>query len=372
MWMRLLLLFWVLSSPLHAYVPKGIDIIQLNKLVGQMIIVGFQGTTPENVDPALIQAIQNGKIGGLIFYDRNIQSREQVKTLIAFFKNLNPGLFISLDEEGGEMQTLGASSGFKVFPSAQNMAKLPPDEAKALDTEMLHMIKEAGFNLVFGPVVDLNINPEGPEIGAMERSFSRDPAVVIQYAALYLEAAKEAGVLTALKHFPGNGSARGNTHHGLTDVTSTWEPVELDPYKAFIDNHMAQAIMTAHILDRKLDPNDPTTLSVPILQGLLRDKLGFQGVIVSGDLCMGAMVRDRSFEEIVILSISAGCNIVLFSLNPEAIQMDPVLSQRFMKPEFMNDLHKMAVDAVISGAIPWEAILTSFKKIEALKARIRL
>ena len=175
-------------------------------------------------------------------------------------------------------QRLRASNGFADTPSAEDVAaQQTPAQARATYGQMARMVADAGFNFNFGPVVDLRGDPAdplqqavSPVIGKLKRAYSNDPATVVRYAETFIQAHHEAGVLTALKHWPGHGLATGDTHLGLVDVTQTAQPIEQWPFQQLIRSGNADAVMTAHLVNRSVDPDWPVTLSQRFIQPLLR------------------------------------------------------------------------------------------------------
>jgi len=360
-------LFLLLSTSSKSHLPESVSDNDLRVLLGQKLIVGFQGTTPENVEPHIIDAIKKKTIGGVILFAFNIENKQQVQALLQYFKTLNPDLFVSVDQEGGRVQRLKPAQGFTQFPSAKAMAALPEKEAGDLYDAMMKEIHGAGFNMDFGPVVDLDTATPCPVIGGMERSYSSDPVIVAQYATLFIEAAKKHGIVTSLKHFPDHGPAQGDSHKGFVDVTDRWQEKGLGPYKLLIEKHLAQSVMTSHLMNRNIDDAYPATLSAKTLQGLLRKQLGFQGVIVSDDLCMGALVRHYGLQTVFTQPLVAGCDMVIISRNPKAIQDDPEWSPRYLSPQFLADAMDFLVAAVKDGTISYPELLISKGRIDALK-----
>ena len=180
---------------------------------------------------------------------------------------------------------------------------------------MASTLHELGFNLNFAPVVDLNLNEEQGIIGKLHRSYSADPKHVIRAAAQFVKAFNEYGISCAYKHFPGHGSAIGDTHLGFVDVTDHYQPSELLPYAALLNDTLLPPamVMTAHVINRQLDASGmPATLSYPIITDLLRREIGFKGVIISDDLQMQAISDHYTLEESLRLTINAGADMVIF------------------------------------------------------------
>ena len=220
------------------------------------------------------------------------------------------------------------------------------------------MLAELGINCNFAPVVDLNSNPSNPVIGAIERSFSDEPAQVARHAAAWIEAHRARGVLSCLKHFPGHGSSATDSHLGFVDISDSWEQRELDPYRILLQQNKVDMVMTGHLFNRHLDPNNPATLSSPIINGLLRAELGFQGVVVSDDMQMKAITDHYSLEEAVCRSLAAGVDMLVFGNNldygsdscPRAI--------------------KAIEDGIARGLLSEEQLLRSLGRVIKLKERL--
>jgi beta-N-acetylhexosaminidase len=190
------------------------------------------------------------------------------------------------------------------------------------------------------------------------RCFSADPAAVVRHAAEFVRAHRAQGVLTCLKHFPGHGSATGDTHLGLVDVTRTWSERELAPVVDLITAGLCDMVMSAHVFNARLDAERPATLSRAVLTGLLREKLGFQGVITSDDLEMKAIATHYGLEQSVPAAIEAGVDLLCFGNN---LGYDPDIARR------VSDILMRAVQ---SGRIPEARIDASCGRILALKRRI--
>jgi len=220
---------------------------------------------------------------------------------------------------------------------------------------MARQIAETGLNLNLGPVVDVNINRASPAIGQLNRSFSRDPGKVYTYASLFIDAHHQAGVLTALKHYPGHGSSREDTHNDLTDITYTWRSSEQVPFRRLIDSTRADIIMAGHLFDRNIDPNHPASLSKNHIQNTLRKELGFHGVVLTDDLQMGAIIKRYTLEDMIIAAIQAGCDILQFS-DPQSL--DPDLPSRF------SDIVLAAIE---DGRLSVDRIHESYARIAHLK-----
>ncbi len=288
-----------------------------------MLLVGFRGTELEyNKNPEIIDALRDYHVGSVILFDydvptgtrgRNIKNAGQLKRLCKQLRSFNPRLLIGIDQEGGYVSRLTTGYGFPRILSAQKSAAMGDDTVHHYAALTGQMLEEIGINLDFAPVADVNVNPRCPVIGGIERSFSSDPTVVRRCCMIWSEELLNHHVVSCWKHFPGHGSAKGDTHKGLVDVTDTWQPYELDPYRNLPNSNMM--VMTAHVINRKLDPSGlPASLS-PQITSYLRDTLDFQGVIVTDDLAMGAIVSQYSFENAIRMAVMAGADLLCLSNN---------------------------------------------------------
>ena len=309
--------------------------------------------------PAALSSLTGtGPSGGAL--ERNITSREQLQALTAQLQE--PAAipyFIAIDAEGGYVNRLKEKYGFtRKVPTAQQMGRGPAVETAAIAGQLAAEMQETGLNWNLAPVVDVNVNPESPAIGAIERSFSADPAVVAAHAHAFSNAMRQRQVIPTLKHFPGHGSAAGDTHLGVTDVTATYNrDVELAPYAELLGGGYDGTVMTAHIVNRNLDPSArPATLSPPIISGLLRQELGFAGVVVSDDMQMGAIVAEYGPEEAAIAAVQAGVDIILLANQQGDYDLQRVYRVR-----------DALLQAVAAGVLTEERIYQSAARILSLK-----
>jgi beta-N-acetylhexosaminidase len=336
-------------------------------MIGQMLMVGFRGLTIDDAAPTAA-AISSGRLGNTVLFEvdpksqsRNIEDAAQLAALNASLQALAPTpLLISTDQEGGKVARLDEGHGFPPTKSAeylgsQNDVELTKQHAGA----MAATLAAAGINLNLAPVVDLNVNPSNPVIGAVGRSFSADPDVVVRHALSFIDAHHAHGVLCALKHFPGHGSSTTDSHKGLVDVTNTWSLRELNPYRDIIAAGKADAIMTAHVFNAHLDPVYPATLSHSVITGLLRGELGYDGVIISDDMQMGAIRDHFGLERSVELAINAGADII--ALANQTSNYDPLLHE---------EAFTAIEQAVAGGRISPERISESHRRIMQLKSRL--
>lgn len=351
-----------LSLKMFALVLPPKEVVQ--KQIGQMIVLGFDDSILEKNSP-IVNAIETYNLGGVILFDRfyedkhrikNIQSPQQLQKLTQDLKTLSPNLFISIDQEGGKVQRLKPSYGFISTPTAQEIANLNQEEARNTYRKLAHELKNNGINVNFAPVVDLAVNKQNTVIYQLQRAYSHDPKTVVLYASLFVDALKEEGIFCVLKHFPGHGSSLNDSHKGFVDVTHTWNATELEPFKRLIQNNTIDMIMTAHIFNANLDENYPATLSYDTNTQLLRNTLGYQGVIISDDLQMKAISEHYTLEQTVTLAINSGVDILLFGNQ---------LGKQNMK-ELIDTIYKQ----IKENKIPYERVLESNQRIERLKKNL--
>ncbi len=285
------------------------------------LMVGFTGTSIHDPDVQhLIPMIADQRIHGVILFRHNITGPQQVADLVGTLKGASPDpqFIVAVDQEGGRVQRLGSFNGFHDTPSAAYIGRLPLEEAATHYQAMAKMLADVGFNLNFGPVVDLLGTPGSSVIGGLERAYSTDPQQVIAYAKVFIAAHRLQGVRTCLKHFPGHGLAQGDTHEGIVDVTDTLQPQEMVPFQDLIDAEQADAVMAAHVWHQGVDSEYPVSLSPFWLRDILRVDMGFEGTIISDDLHMGAILSRYSLGETMELGLRAGLDVLVFSRNPKA------------------------------------------------------
>ncbi len=344
------------------------NFISLDQKIASMVIMGFEGKDSGSLDVQKITSyLEQDLLGGVIIFRHNIDSPTQLQSLTSNFITAKKDGFISVDQEGGKVMRLTPAKGFQGAPSPAVVAQGSSEDAYKIYDALSLELYNNGINLNFAPVADVNnaTNP-CPVIGALDRSFSDDVDKVLEYAGICIDAHHKNHIFTAIKHFPGHGLASGDSHLGLVDVTDTAKDEELVPFYQLIEQQKVDMIMTAHLMNRNLDPLYPATLSPAILKTLLRDK-GYNGVIVSDDLHMGAIASHYSFNETVILAINAGCNILVFSNNPLACKN----IENFM-PDYDIPIKIIAVvkDAIAVGRLDIAIIDDSYAKIKTLKEKV--
>lgn len=352
----------------NGIIAKDFDEPSLDQKIGQMLIVGFRGQAVDE-ESKIIQEIKDYNLGGVILFDydvvlkepfRNIKSKDQVKLLVQSLQAAaSTPLIVAIDQEGGQVQRLKPEHGFPQYKShqvlgAENSEAVTFEESKAVAMDL----RRLGINTNFAPVVDLNVNEESPVIGKKERSFSKDPSIVTKQASSYIKGQHECGILTALKHFPGHGSAIADSHFGFTDVSSTWIQEELIPYTSLIGDGIVDMVMTAHVFNSNLDAEDPATLSAKVITDILRNQMNFQGVIVTDDIQMKAIASHYGFEEGLVKSVKAGVDMMIIG-NTWGYDEDSVRKA-------VNAIKKAVEEGLISEA----QIDASYERIQIMKVNM--
>lgn len=336
----------------------------LRTMLGQMLLVGFRGTSIDDSAP-ILRDIKDHHLGGVILFDRdaqlqtlerNIVNPAQVRRLTQqLCSAARTPLFIAVDQEGGRVCRLKEASGFLPLASAKTLGQGAPAITQAQGLATGTALADLGINLNFAPVVDVDVNPHSPAIGALERSYAADPLTVAAHARAMCAGLQAAGVLPCLKHFPGHGSAATDSHQGLTDITQTWSPQELIPYELLIPLQASPCIMVGHLFLRQFDPDAPATLSPAILTTLLRHRLGFQGVIISDDMQMRAITDQYGLEHALVRAVQAGVDILVFGNNLD------------YNPDIVPTALAILEQAVHDGRLTMERIRQSYARIAALK-----
>jgi beta-N-acetylhexosaminidase len=303
---------------------------------GQLLFVGFTGLA---VPPDLAERIREGRIGGVVLFARNIRDPDQVRGLVRDLHDLAPAgvpLTVAIDQEGGRVQRL--RDPWTVWPPMRTLGDRPGVAdterfARALALELLDM----GIDLDFAPVVDVDSNPDNPIIG--DRSFARETGIVAAHGAAFIRAMQAMGVAACAKHFPGHGDTDLDSHLALPKLDldlARLRARELPPFRACVEAEVA-TMMTAHVMFPKLDVKRPATLS-PDIMGLLRDELGYQGLVFSDDLEMKAVADHFSVEQRSIGALEAGVDALL------------VCSQTDLREEVLGKLEK-APDRLLEAAL---------------------
>ncbi|MCF3932983.1 glycoside hydrolase family 3 protein [Acuticoccus sp. M5D2P5] len=305
-----------------AALPRHLREVPLRQMIGQLLVVSFSGKTADSAGVALAaDALAASEIGGVLYFRHNVGTAEDVRAINARLLAASPDLppMIAIDQEGGAVMRLKPSEGAPDTPSARDVAQTPPDTARETYDAMAESLASAGFTANFGPVVDLDLNPDNPVISRFGRAYGADPQTVVDYGEAFVDAHRDAGVATALKHFPGHGSSTDDSHDGATDLTPTWSRKEMIPFRDMIVDRKADMIMIGHLeLDGLSGPDGwPASLSPNAIDRFLRDTLCYDGLVVSDDLSMDAVSSHWNAIEATKQMVRAGGDIALLSLSAD-------------------------------------------------------
>jgi len=323
--------------------------------LGKFFIIGFQGEAP---DDDLRYIVRSCRPSGIILFKRNINNKLQLLDLINELQSLSPGapLLVAMDQEGGRVWRLPGE--FTFFPAAERLGRIGSEPlARSAARVMAMELAAVGIHCNFSPVLDLNTNPGNPVIG--DRSFGDDPVRAAGLARAMLLGFRDYGITGCGKHFPGHGDTDTDSHLTLPVVGHPLErlhAVELAPYRHLLQDPRSplDLIMTAHILVPGLDPDHPATLSPKILRGLLRQTLGFRGVVITDDMEMGAITRDHSAEDAALLALKAGADLLLYCHTPSLV---PVCMETVAR-------------AAASGRLPVRRIRQSLNRVQRFRQRL--
>jgi beta-N-acetylhexosaminidase len=322
----------------------------LVKRLGQRVMVGFEGLTASADVKALVREFG---VGGVVLFARNVAEPEQVAELVRELQSAardaghEAPLLVAVDQEGGRVARL--REPWTVWPAARALGRLGSEEtARQVGAAIAAELAACGIRCDFAPCVDVDTNPRNPVIG--DRSFGEDPDLVGRMGAAMVRGLQESGVAACAKHFPGHGDTDVDSHLDLPVVDhsrSRLENVELRPFRKAIESGVA-TVMTSHVIVREIDENRPATLSRDVVTGLLRRDLGFEGVVVTDDLAMGAVAKHWTPTRIGLLAAQAGCDLLELCKGHD-VQVEMI---------------EALVRAVESGEV-------AFKEAEAAEGRVR-
>ena len=329
----------------------------LRHQIGQMIIAGFPSL---EVDEQACRLVEEYQVGNFILFARNMKTARQTAAMCSdlsrmTFDKLGVAPFIAADQEGGMVSRI--TEGAALFPGAMAIAAGATEEqARQVGKNCGEMLRALGVNVNFAPVMDVNIEPMNPIIGT--RSYGDDPQKVADLGCAVMEGMVEGGVIATLKHYPGHGNVKTDSHLDLpvndTDP-AVLEDTEFLPFKQAFDRG-APALMSCHIVFPKLDPQLPATLSPAIVGDLLRNKQGFQGLVFTDCMEMDAIRKGWGTAQGAVLAVAAGCDVLCISHHVEAVQAAVEAIEQ----------------AVADGIIPRSRIQESYDRIMAVKKRMGL
>jgi beta-N-acetylhexosaminidase len=308
------------ATPMPTPVPLNTDseiaraLVQhmsLDQKLGQMVISEFYGST---LNGDLTQMIKGSQIGGVLIENANgnAQTHDQLIALNQAMQGQAAiPLFISTDFEGGPVNELRLITGER-SSETQIGATNDPQVAYNAGKSAANDLTALGLNVNFMPIVDVLTNPNNP--GLVDRTFGSDPNLVTKMGEAYLKGLTNGGIIGSLKHFPGLGSATVDPHKSLPSMDrslTTMNSVDLVPYRTMINEGIVPMVMVTHILNPQLDPNLPTSLSPNVVTNLLRNQLGFKGVIICDTLWMGGISNTYSLSQAAVMTVNAGTNLIL-------------------------------------------------------------
>jgi len=322
---------------------------QVHHDAGQVLMGGFEGLDP---DPDFVRLVNNGRVGGAILFRRNIDSPHQAQDLLSRMASLpSPrALMFSVDQEGGRVERLKAP-----FPELPTMRSFGEVGRKTLTRRigalLARTLRAVGFHQDFAPVLDVDSNPANPVIG--DRAFSNDPNIVARLGAAFIDGLQSEGIAACAKHFPGHGDTHVDSHLALPRLDHDIErlrAVELVPFRAAVAIDVA-SIMTAHILFAAFDDEHPATLSDKVMGPLVRDEVGYRGVVVSDDLEMKAIADHYGIGDAAVRSLKAGCDQILICRHPD----------------LLAEAHEAIVKAVEAGQLSKHRLREAAERVEQLK-----
>ncbi len=328
-------------------VDKIVNSMTQTEKIGQMVMIGIQGT---EVNDDSLYMLHQFHFGGVILFDRNMQSIEQVKKLTSDIQTKSDEkvpLFIGIDEEGGEVTRM--ENALTPPPSQQKIGESnDPEKAKQWASSTAKELKNMGINVNFAPVADVGSNDT--------RSYSKDTNTVINFVRAAVSGYQEQNIIYSLKHFPGIGKGKVDSHIESSSINASKETLlneDIAPFATLIkesnpDNYF---ILVSHLIYPELDEKNPASLSKNIMTDLLRNELGYKGIIITDDMEMGAVANHNDFRSIGVNAVKAGADIVLICHEYEHEQ----------------DIYMGILDAVKAGEISQERIDESVKRIVKMK-----
>lgn len=329
------------------------QMFSLRKKIGQMIMVSVPGSKLSGQKKAMLNA---GWIGGVILFDQNIQSKEQIAEYVRVLQDNAPTpLFVAVDQEGGAVRRFREAQGFQGLPSLGALGKTRnPKLAYRFGLLSGKQLRDAGANLNLAPVVDIDYGLLDSIISKYHRSLGNNPEVISSLACEIVRGMKAQNVIATAKHFPTQSVASGNPHQ---EVSVTGIPLpqlekwDFLPYRRLIQEDLLDAVMLSHVIYKNVDPFFPASLSPEMIQVFLRQKLGYKGLVISDDLRMDAIKQRFSLDVSAVQAVNAGVDVLLVTDNYERRVMDTL------------------VNAVVSGKIPMKNIDEAYQRIMRVKSR---
>jgi beta-N-acetylhexosaminidase len=342
--MRIVMAIMVAWGALNAQVS--------DRMIANMFMIGFEGKRLTR-NAQVIKAICDDGLGGVILFSKNVSSPAQLKALTSQLSQCSHKPLIAVDQEGGKVRRIRFVQD---YPRASQVSRAGVKYAAKIYDAMARELHQLGINYNLAPVADLSVNPHNYIIAKLGRSFGSDPARVKKYNSAFIQAMRKHRVLTSLKHFPGHGSSKGDTHQGFVDVTKTWSTKELEPFW----NTKATSVMIAHVVNNRIgDPGVPASLSRKAIQTLRRKNPSV--VAITDDLQMGAIRKHYSLKETIRRAINAGNDVLLFG-------------NQLSRKHKVNTQTLIAIvrELVASGRIREKTIRVANQRIERMRRTIGL
>lgn len=326
--------------------------------VAEILMIGFYGSKTTSPSAKLLaKQLHQGQVKGVFFVNQNIGNITDVKNLMRLFQDKEKNHLIAIDHEGGIVQRLTKQHHMTTIPSAREISKNMGNLSNVRDLYMRagFELKNLGFNVNLGPVLDVD-DPTNDVIGVFGRSFSDNPKIIYSYGKSFIEGFEKAGVTCALKHFPGHGKSIGDSHYEPANISASWSREELMPYEMLIRDNLAPMIMCGHLrLDQHEPTGKPATLSSFIILDLLRKQLGFNGVVITDDLDMGAVSCTHNRRQAVIEAIKAGNDLLMIK---NLFGYDPLLPKRALS---------WVRQAIKNGELNEDWVLAAAERVRKLK-----
>jgi beta-N-acetylhexosaminidase len=330
--------------------------------VAEISMFGFSGSTAASASAQqLSRHVAGGRVKNIVFVLGNVGPLHELKEVVALFQRGAPfKARLAIDHEGGAVQRLGPQHGCTALPRPLDVARTKTvQEALQLYAKAGREFTTLGFDINLAPVVDL-YQRANPGIGEYGRAFSDDPAEVTKFGRAFVEGFEASGAICTLKHFPGHGRAVTDSHEKLPDITKSWTPRELEPFASMITSGHARIIMGGHLRLGSVETRDiPTTLSRAVTSGLVRERLGFDGVIMTDDIDMIAIARTMSRKEAFIRSLSAGNDIVM------------IRNEAHYDPDLPSVVVEWVAKAIAEGTLSRGDIAVSADRVRRLKRSLR-
>lgn len=323
-------------------VTELLNSMTLKEKIGQLVLVGIEGTTMDDTSRRLLKDYH---VGGIILFKDNIENAQQSVDLLNELKKANAAnpvpLWLSIDEEGGRVTRF--PDEYVKLPSSGKIGR--SDDltlTKQVGGLIAQKVSGVGINMVFAPVLDIDSNPNNPVIG--DRSFGTTAETVSTQGIASMKGIQENGVVPVVKHFPGHGDTSVDSHLGLPVVNHDLKrlhELELVPFQQAIDEG-ADVVMVAHLLMKSIDPDTPSSYSKPVINDLLREEMGFKGVVITDDMTMGAISGSADVGEASVKSVIAGSNMILigheYALEEAVIQaLTEAAHSGVIPEEMLND-----------------------------------